>query len=315
MKNCWQPDGCATGAVVRLDRTSARLTGTSGSGTLSASVHAAIRLPSEVPMPARPRRFAPPPVIALVALLALAGAACGPTTPALADPAEILRAGAASLGEMKTFHLRGTVDGEVPLDLGGAGAPGAPLSLDGTTIDGDVDVTAGEMTVEVLAPRLLNFRVDIIVVGGSAYLKAPFLTGRRWIRQPAGGGIGGDPGAALTGLAGFLARPELRPAKLADTRCGGADCYDVQLTVPAGEVRDALGSLGSAIPGLAGEAVGDITVTVGVRKDDLRLATLGMEIPAGGATPLAIALELSKVNEPVTITPPPADEVDAAPGG
>ena len=56
-------------------------------------------------------------------------------------------------------------------------------------------------------------------------------------------------------------------------------------------------------------------MTVGVRKDNHDLATLGLEIPAGGAKPLTIELELSKVGEPVTITPPPADQVKDAPGG
>lgn len=266
-------------------------------------------------MPFRPRRLAPPSILAMLALLALVAAACGPNTPALTDPVQILQKGAASLGEMKTFHLRGTIDGEVPLDLGGMGDGGAPLPLDGTTIDGDVDVAGGELAVELLAPAFLNLRVNILVAEGSAYLKAPLVTGQRWIRQPAKGGIGGDPGVALAGLAAFLARPELTPEKLPDTRCAGTDCFSVRFTVPAEEVRDALGSLGSAIPGLSGDAVGDVTVTAGVRKDDLRLATLGLQIPAGGTAPLTIVLELSKVNEPVTIVPPPADEVDGAPGG
>lgn len=270
-------------------------------------------------MPFRARRVAPPPVIAVLALLALVAAACGPTAPALTDPGQILQKGAASLGVMKTFHLRGTVDGEVPLNLGGVGVGvgvgGAPLPLDGTTMDGDVDVAGGKLAVELLAPALLNFRVNIVVADGSAYLKAPLLTGQRWVRQPAEGGIGGDPGAALAGLAAFLDRPELRPEKLADARCSGTDCYSVRFTVPASEVRDALGSLGAAIPGLAGGAVGDVTVTVGVRKDDLRLATLGLDVPAGGTKPLSIRVEISKVNEAVTIVPPPANEVDGAPGG
>jgi hypothetical protein len=60
--------------------------------------------------------------------------------------------------------------------------------------------------------------------------------------------------------------------------------------------------------------VGDVTLTVGVRKDNLQLATLDLEVPAGGTTPLTINLELTKVNEPVTIEAPPADEVKDAPG-
>jgi hypothetical protein len=110
-------------------------------------------------------------------------------------------------------------------------------------------------------------------------------------------------------------RAELRPEKLPEARCAGTDCYSVRFTVPANEVRDALGSFGSAIPGLSGDAVGDVTVPVGVRKDDLRLAALGLDVPAGGTAPLAIRLEISKVNEAVTIVPPPADQVDAPPGG
>ena len=266
-------------------------------------------------MPIRTRHFAPSPFIAVFALLTLVAAACGTsaTAPALTDPVEILQAGAASLGEMKTVHIRGLVEGQLPLDVGGTGG-GAPLPLDGTTLDIDVDVPGDALAAELLAPAILNLRINVVVVDGSAYLRAPIITGDSWVRQPAEGGIGGDPGAALEGLAAYLARPELQPEKLPDVRCAGTDCYSVRLTIPAAELLDALGSLGSSIPGLSGDAVGDVTVTVGVRKDNLGLATLDLEIPAGGTTPLTINLELSKVNEPVTIEAPPADQVKDAPG-
>ncbi len=265
-------------------------------------------------MPVRHRRSAPP-IVAAVALVALVVAGCGSSTPPpLTDPVEILQAGAASLGEMKTVHIRGVIEGEVALELGGVGG-GAPLPLKGTTLDADVDVTESALEAELMAPALFNLRVNIIVVDGSSYLRAPIITGDSWVRQPAEGGVGGDPGAALEGLAAFLAQPELQPEKLPDVRCAGTDCYSVQFTVPAQELADALGSLGSSIPGLSGAAVGDVTVTVGVRKDDLRLATLSLEIPAGGTMPLAISLELTKVNEPVTIEAPPADQVKDAPDG
>jgi hypothetical protein len=266
-------------------------------------------------MPVVHRRSAPP-IVAVVALGALLVAACGAgatAAPTLTDPAEILQAGAASLGEMETLHVRGLVEGELPLDIGGVGG-GAPLSLDGTTLDADVDVPDGALAVELLAPALFNLRINIVVVDGSSYLRAPILTGDSWIRQPAEGGIGGDPGAAIEGLSSFLARPELEPEKLPDTRCAESDCYSVRLSAAADELLDALGSLGSSIPGLSGDAVGDVTLTVGVRKDSLQLATLDLEVPAGGTTPLTVSLELTKVNEPVTIEAPPADEVQASPG-
>ncbi len=259
------------------------------------------------------RAYRPLLAAALATIVLVAVAACGPSATPLTDPVEILQAGAASLGELETVHLRGAIDGEVAINALGIGG-GAPLPLDGTTLEGDVDVAGEALAVELLAPALFNFRLDLVVVDGFSYLRAPLLTGERWVQQPAAGGVGGDPGAILEGMAAFLARPELEPEKLEDTRCTGTDCYTVRFTVPAAEVRDALGSLGTSIPGLA-DAVGDVTVTAGVRKNDLRLATLGLDIPAGGAAPLAIRLELSKYDEPLTITAPPADEVDDAPGG
>jgi hypothetical protein len=253
-------------------------------------------------------------VATALATIVLVLAACSPSTPELTDPAEILQAGAASLGEMETVHLRGVVDGDLPLDLGGLGG-GAPLPLDGTTLDADIDVPGAALAVELIAPALLNLRLNLVVVDGVTYLKAPILTGESWVRQDAEGGIGGDPGAAIDGLGAFLARPELEPEKLPDVRCAGTDCYSVRFTVPAAGIRDALGDLGGAIPGLSADDVGDVTVTAGIRKDNQQLATLALDIPAGGTQPLAIAIELSKVNEPVTIEAPPADEVTDDPGG
>lgn len=256
------------------------------------------------------------PAVALLTAVALASGACGggATPSVLTDPTAILQAGAASLGTLKTVHVRGAIDGAVPISIGGLGG-GGPVSLDGTTLEGDVDVAGQALSVEVLATIIVSLKVNLVVVDGTAYLKAPIITGQKWVRQAAGSSITVSPGAILGGLSTFLARPELQPEKLADARCAGADCYVVGFTVPAAEVQAALGSLGSAIPGLSGDNVGDVTVTVGVRKEDLRLATLGLEVPAGGAKPLSIRLELSAYDQPVTISAPPADQVEDRPGG
>lgn len=256
----------------------------------------------------RPRRL-----VVAATLLGLLAAACGPSTPPLAGPEEILEAAASSLETMDTVHLRGTVDGPLPIDAGGTG--GLPLTLDGTTLEADVDLPAAALALEVLAPAVLNLRLDVVVVDGTGYVRAPIITGESWARLPAEGGLGGDPGAAFDGLAALLRRPGLEAEQLPDRRCAGTDCQVVRIEVPVEEVRAALGDLGSAIPGLGAAEPGAVAVTIGVRRDNQELGTMVLEVEGDGTDPLVFALELSRVNEPVTITPPPADEVTDTPLG
>lgn len=93
----------------------------------------------------------------------------------------------------------------------------------------------------------------------------------------------------------------MAPRKLSNEHCGDVDCYAVSFTIPVAQVS------GGAIPAAAlpgGLVVGDIAVTALVRTDAPRLAKLSFDVPLGAGGTVNVTLDLSKLGDPVTITPP-----------
>lgn len=245
---------------------------------------------------------------ALIALLAIVAAACGgPATPALSDPKQILEAGISGLQAAKTFHLDGTASGKVVVSLGGSTGtgPGAPITLDGSTLNGDADPGGKRASLSLVVPPLFNLTADVIAVDSVVYTRVPLLGSGGWTRQAGSGSIFdalADPARLLDGFATFLQRPGVALAKLSNERCDGTDCYAVSFTIPAA-VLGAGANLAAALPG--GLVLGDIAVTALVRTDAPRLARLSLDVPLGAGGTVNVALAFSKFGEPVTITPPP----------
>ena len=253
------------------------------------------------------------PLLALVAVLAIAAAACGgPATSALSDPKEILRAGISGLQEANTFHVEGTGTGKVVLHLGGATGTGsgAPIMLDGSTLTGDVDLAGRRASVSLSIPALFGLTADIVAVDQVVYVRLPIPGSSGWTRQAGTGSIFdvlADPTKLLDQLGAFLDRPGVAPRKLSNERCGDADCYAVSFTIPAAQVGAGGSPAGTspagALPG--GLVLGDVAVTALVRTAAPRLAKLSFDVPLGAGGTINLALELSKFGDPVTITPPP----------
>ena len=68
----------------------------------------------------------------LIAGAAIVVGACSsgaPAAPALTDPKEILTKSVATLKDVKSFHLKADVGGEVKIDLTGQGSAGGALDL------------------------------------------------------------------------------------------------------------------------------------------------------------------------------------------
>ena len=256
----------------------------------------------------RPARVAATRALpALIAVLAIITAACGgPATPALSDPKKILEAGISGLQEAKTFHFEGTANGKVVLSLGGTTGTGsgAPITLDGSTLIGDVDLAGKRASGSLTVPTLFGLTADVVAVDQVVYTRVPLFGSGGWTRQAGTGSIFdalADPARLLDQLAAFLDRPGVAPKNLSNERCGDADCYAVSFTIPAAEVSGGA-SLVAALPG--GLALGDIAVTALVRTDAPRLVKLSFDVPLGAGGTVNVGLELSKFGDPVTITPP-----------
>jgi hypothetical protein len=244
---------------------------------------------------------------ALIAVLAIITAACGgPATPALRDPKQILEAGISGLQEARTFHLDGTADGKLVLSLGGTPGTGSgvPITLDGSTLFGDVDLAGKRASLSLTVPTLFGLTTDVVAADGVVYTRLPLSGSGGWTRQADTGSIFdalADPARLLDQLTAFLDRPGVAPRKLSNERCGDADCYAVSFTIPAAQIG-AGASPAAALPG--GLVVGDIAVTALVRTDAPRLVKLSFDVPLGAGGTVNVGLELSKFGDPVTITPP-----------
>jgi hypothetical protein len=248
----------------------------------------------------------------LIAGAAIAVGACSgtPAAPALTDPKEILTKSVASLQDVKSFHMKADVGGEVKLDLTGQGSAGAGFSLDGTTAEGDVDIANKKAKIAFAAPALFNVSGEVIQIANDTYTKVSLL-GDKYTKTTSEGddpaAAAGDPQKAIQELTDFLNQPGVAPTKLPDEKCGDKDCYHVQLTLTS----DQLGDVGGAIPGASAAPEGSGTLDLWVQKDNLRPAkmTLGLDLEEMGNLDVTVAF--SNYDGAVTVEAPPADQVQS----
>lgn len=276
---------------------------------------------------------------ALAALSAVILAACGAPGPSeIADPSEILRQAVAATRAATSVHYVADVSGSVALDPTGSGSP-IPFDLKGTKAEGDVDLAAGNATGALTFPGL-GPAADAIVIGKDAYLRVGLL-GQTWQKSSAAEsplGVLSDPKATVAGLTAALAQLPTPPTKNPDAACGDATCYVVTVDVPNAGVAGAIGgavggALGGALGGLPGgapggggpgglalpsslpSAAGQGTVEIWARRDDLRPVRIVITADGGPSGRLVVDVAFSSWDAPVSISAPPADQVQAAQPG
>jgi hypothetical protein len=249
--------------------------------------------------------------LAALTIVAAVASACGPSAPALTDPTEIVTAALTSTEAAKSVHMDVAVDGTATIALPGAGTSGAPIKLDGTTAAVDLDLANGAAKATFTAPALFNVTGEVIVVDGKAYLKTT-LQGPQYQVVDLGQALAVDPtdtSSMVDALGDFMLKPGVDPVKGDDVACGSAQCYTVTADLTAEELA-ALG--GTAAPtGLPVDLAGaSLAVTVRVEKDlPHHLAGLNVAVTAGDGNVLTLDAIMSRWDEPVTITAPPADQV------
>ncbi len=259
---------------------------------------------------------------ALIAVLAVLVAACGPTAPALTDPKEILSKSALALKDVKTIHLQIDLSGKVTADLMGTGSK-SQLDLAGTTATLDMDVAGQKLKATGLAPAFLNTGGEVIVADGAVYYKltGPLAQGNTMyskipipagaIEAPSGSAspvASMNPQVAIDEINKALAKLPTPPTKLADEKCGDVDCYHISIHLSPED----LAKLSSPAP-LPSDSAADITIDVWTRKNDLRTAKMTMAVKAGDQANVTVTMTAT-YDGAVSIAAPPADQVGEGTG-
>jgi hypothetical protein len=245
----------------------------------------------------------------LVAAAAIVVGACtaAPAAPAISDPKEILTKSVLSIKDVKSFHFKAEVSGQVKLDLSGTGSAGGALDLQGTTAEGDIDIANKKAKLSFGAPALFGVTGDLIQIGDDSYTKVSLL-GDKYQKSTSESGdpgdVASDPQKLIAELNEFLNKPGIAPTKLADEKCGDKDCYHVALNLTSEQLGDSLpGGLASGAPDGSG------TMDLWVAKDNLRPAKLGLKISAGDMGTVNVTVTFSGYDAPVTIEAPSADQI------
>jgi LppX/LprAFG-like lipoprotein len=240
-----------------------------------------------------------PALLAVLLLATVAVGACGSSTPAISDPKEIITKAVAALQDAKSAHVDATVEGTLSSSLLGGAVPG-DITLGGTTLAADVDLAAKNLHLTMAVPAMLGMTADVIVIGADTYTKIS-LSGDKYVKSTTSAGTPTDPATAITELKTFLDRPEIAPAKKDDASCGSKSCYVVQIALTADELK-------TLVPATD---LGDATVTLSitVEKDTLRPASINVSGKGAKLGDLTLKVTFSNWDKPVTVTAPPADQV------
>lgn len=255
------------------------------------------------------------PLFGLLAAASIVVSACGSAAaPALTDPKEIVTAAVRTAQSAKTVHVDATLDGSIQADLSGTSGSGAAISLAGSTAAADVDLTAGSAHATFALPALLGLSGEFIQVDGTSYFKTT-LTGDKFQSQKTSDSLPVNPSATksmVDSVGEALAQPGVDPVKGDDVACGSTQCYTVKIELTPAEIN-ALGGGGavaSQLPIDVGAA--SLNLTIRVEKDSNRLAGITLTASLGDQGSLTMDLTFSKWDQAVSISAPPADQVQSA---
>ena len=249
----------------------------------------------------------------LLAAASIAVSACGgASAPGLSDPKEIVTAALRTSQTAKSVHVEATVDGSINADLSGTGAPGANVALNGTTASADVDIAAGNVHATFTVPALLGLTGEFIQIGDTSYFKTS-LTGDQYQAGKTADSLPVNPGdtkSLVENVGDLLSKPGVEPVKGDDVACGSTQCYTVTIALTAAQLN-ALGGGGPVASELPIDlSAASLKLTLRVEKDSDRLAGLAASIAMGDQGSLSLDLAFSKWDQPVTISAPPADQVN-----
>jgi hypothetical protein len=246
----------------------------------------------------------------LVAASIVVGA-CGSSAPALTDPKEIVSAAVRTSESARSVHIEMTLDGSISADLTGAGGPASAISVRGTTGSADVDIASGSAHATFSVPALLGLTGELIEVDNTLYYKTSLGPDQYQVQKTADALPVSPTGtrSLVDEVGDLLSRDGVNPVRGDDVACGSTQCYTVKIELTPAELN-ALGANGPVPSGLPIDlAAASLDITIRVEKDTNRLAGIALAVALGEQGSLTFDLAMSKWDQPVTISAPPADQI------
>ena len=263
---------------------------------------------------------------------AAAGASAAAVNPN--DPSSIITQVLSNGQGTTSFHIKievtGTIKKAFLQSAGGSSGTAftSDLKLDGTAIEGDVDVAkqAAHLSLAV-APMAMFGNVpitgDLILKASALYYKVSLL-GPQYTKTDLGSLASLSPVAvptpgasALAGVADQIAqiRQQLDAAGVKATlvgveQIGGKDAYHISLSVPIDKLNAQIAAAAaSAAPGMK---IDSASIDLWTYKDTYQLAKIQIAGASSSIGNLGITITVTNYGAPVTVTAPAASEIQSA---
>ena len=250
------------------------------------------------------------------------------------DPSSIITQVLSSSEGTTSFHIKIEVSGTIKAAAlkSAAGSAGSALTsdlkLDGTAIEGDVDVAnqAAHLSLTVAPIAMLGnvpLTGDLILKDSVLYYKVSLL-GPQYTKTDLGSLTSLSPVAvptpgasALAGVADQIAqlRQQLDAAGVKATlvgveQIGSKDAYHISLSVPLDKLNAEIASAAaSAAPGMK---IDSASVDIWAYKDTYQLAKIQIAGASSSLGNLGITITVTNYGAPVTVTAPAASEIQSA---
>lgn len=248
------------------------------------------------------------------------------------DPNSIITQVLASGTAAKSFHIKIEVNGTIKaagLQSAGSAAAGlkGDLKLDGTAIEGDVDVANQAAHLSLNLPPMAALgnaplTGDLIVKDSALYYKISLL-GPKYTKTDLGSLTSGlpvtvpsaDP-SALAGMGDEIAkmRQQLDAAGVKATlvgveQIGGKDAYHISISIPLDKINTEIAAAAaSEAPGMK---IDSASFDIWTYKDTNQLAKIQIKGAASMLGNLDATITITKYGDPVTITAPAASDINA----
>jgi hypothetical protein len=248
----------------------------------------------------------------------------------LTDPTQIITQVLNGTSNVKSFHIALAVSGTIKAAALSSAEGGSKsgltgdLKLDGTAVEGDVDVANSAAHLALKVPAMAAFgnipiTGDLIVVDNALYYKVSLL-GTKYTKADLGSLASMSPIAIPTPGASASAAisdqvSQIRTAltkagvtaKLVGVdKIGGKDADHISVSVPLDLINSQIAASASAAPAMK---IDSLAIDFWVYTDNYRMAKAEFSESSASFGNLDITVAVTNYDQPVTITAPAASDI------